>query len=126
MKFLILWSKSHDHLLLSNASESMFADDAALYALSHDNFKAVASSFVAVAKGWGLTVSLVKSKGMVTGIEMDSAVSSPLTIEGGVIDIVENFQYLGSTISKDGELKVEVPILVVSQFMAAGMFGCLH
>ena len=79
---------SKSHLLLSNASESMFPDDAALYALSREDFEAVASSFVAVAKGWGLTVSLVKSKGMATGIEMDSAVSSPLTIEGGIIDIV--------------------------------------
>ena len=34
-----------------------FADDAALCAF-HDGFEVVASSFIAVAKGWGLTVSL--------------------------------------------------------------------
>ena len=63
----------------------MFADDAALYASSREGFKAVASSFITVAKGWGLTVSLAKSKGMVARTGVDAAVLSPLTIEGGVI-----------------------------------------
>ena len=102
-------------LLLSNVSESMFADNAALYASSREGFEAVASSFIVVAKGWGLTVSLAKSKGMVVGTGVDSAVLSPFTIEGGVIDIVESFQYLGSSISSDGELQVEV-----SQWLAKG------
>ena len=108
-------------LLLSNVSESMFADDTALYASSCEGFEAVASSFIAVAKGWGLKVNLAKSKGMVAGIGVDSVVLSPLTIEGGVEDIVENFQYLGSTISSDGELQVEVSWRLAK---AARMFGC--
>ena len=49
-------------LLLSNVEESMFANDAALLSSSREDFEPVASSFVAVAKGWGLTASLVKSK----------------------------------------------------------------
>ena len=52
-------------LLRSCVTESKFADDAALYASSREGFETVASSFVAVAGLWGLTVSLVKSKGMV-------------------------------------------------------------
>ena len=102
-------------------SESMFADDAALYASLREGFEAVASSFIAVAKGWGWTVSLAKSKGMVAGTGVDSAVLSPLTIECGVIDIVESFQYLESSISSDGELQVEVSRRLAK---AAGMFGC--
>ena len=88
---------SESCLLLSYVSESMFADDAALYASSREGFEAVASSFIAVAKRWGLILSLAKSKGMVPGTGVDSVVLSPLTIEGGVIDIVESFQYLGSS-----------------------------
>ena len=102
-------------------SESMFADNATLYASSREGFEAVASSFIAVTKGWGLTVSLTKSKGMVAGTGVDSAVLSPLTIEGDVIDIVESIQYLGSSISSDGELQVEVSRSLAK---AAGMFGC--
>ena len=99
----------------------MFADDAALYASSQEDFEAVASSFIVVAKGWGLTVSLAKSKGMVVGTGVDSAVLSPFTIEGSVIDIVESFQYLGNSISSNGELQVEVSRRLAK---AAGMFGC--
>ena len=51
-------------LLLHNVSDFMFADDAASYA---EDFEAVASSSIAVAKGWGLTVSLAKSKGIYDG-----------------------------------------------------------
>ena len=101
----------------------MFVDDAALYASSREGFEAVASSFIMVAKEWGLTVNLAKSKGMVAGTAVDSAMLSPLTIEGGVIDIVESFQYLGNTISSDGELQVEVFRWLAK---AAGIFEYLR
>ena len=60
--------------------ESKFADDAALYASTRDNFEAVASSFVCVARGWGLTVSLIKSKGMVSGFGACSLVLASITV----------------------------------------------
>ena len=62
----------------------MFADDAALYAPSREGFEAIALSFIAVAQGSDLTVSLAKSKGMVARTWVDAAVLSPLTIEGVV------------------------------------------
>ena len=58
----------------------MLADDAALYASSREHFEAVASTFIAVAQGWDLTVSLAKSKGMVARTGVDVAFLSPLTI----------------------------------------------
>ena len=48
-------------LLRSCITLSKFEDDATLYASSCTDFEMVASSFVAVTKLWGLTVSLVKS-----------------------------------------------------------------
>jgi len=111
------------HLQTSCVTESKFADDAALYASTRDNFEAVASSFVRVASGWGLTVSLIKSKGMVSGIGADTSVLAPITVEGGVIDLVEQFQYLGSIISSDGELYAELSGRLAK---AAKMFGSLR
>ena len=35
-------------------------NDAVVYALSRDGLEEVASSFVYMARGWGLTVSLIK------------------------------------------------------------------
>ena len=120
-------------LLRSCVTESKFADDAALYASSREGFETVASSFVAVARLWGLTVSLVKSKGMVvgTGAALRYSLLSPILVGDGFIDVVEDledlvvvedFQYLGSYISSDGELDVEVSGCLAK---AAKMFGCL-
>ena len=66
-------------LELSCITESQFADDAALYASTREGFEEVASSFVRMARGWGLTVSLIKSKGMVAGIGAHTLVLAPLT-----------------------------------------------
>ena len=110
-------------LLPSYVTESKFADDAALYASSRDGLEAVASSFVCVARGWGLTVSLVKSKGMVAGIGADTSVLAPISVEGGVMELVESFQYLGSIISSDGNLYEELSGRLAK---TAKMFGCLR
>jgi len=42
-----------------------------------DVLEEAASFFVYVARGWGLTVSLIKSKGMGAGIEADTSVLAP-------------------------------------------------
>ena len=109
-------------LLQSCVTESKFADDAALYASSHDGLEAVASSFVCVARGWGLTVSLVKSKGMVAGIGADTLVLALISVEGGVMELVESFQYLGSIIISNEDLYEELSGRLAK---AAKMFGCL-
>ena len=58
---------------------------------------------------WGLTVSLVKSKGMVVGTGADVSLLSSIPVGDGFIDFVEDFQYLRSCISSDGELDKKVP-----------------
>ena len=83
----------------------------------------VASFFVAVAKLWGLTVSLVKSKGMVVSNGADAHGLSPVPAGDSFIDLVEDFQYLGSCISRDGELSREVFGCLAK---AVRVFGCLH
>ena len=98
------------HLELSCITESTFADDAALYASTREGFEEVAFSFVRVARGWGLTVSLIKPKGMVAGIGADTLVLAPITAEGGEVGLVEQFQYLGNIISNDGKLYVELSV----------------
>ena len=111
-------------LLRSCVTESKFAEDTALYTTSHEGFETFASLFVAVAGLWGLTVSLVKSKTMVVGTRGDISLLSPIPVGDGFIDLLEDFQYLGSCISSDGELDKEVWYL--ANYKAARMFGCLH
>ena len=68
----------------------------------------VTSSFVAMAKLWCLAINLVKSKGIVVGTGADAHGLSPVPAGGGFIDLMEDFQYLGSYISRDGKLSREV------------------
>ena len=46
---------------------------------------------------------------MVAGIWADISVLFLISVEGGNVDLVENFQYLGSIISNDKELYTELP-----------------
>ena len=49
------------------ATESQFADDAALYATTCPVFETMTSTFITCARQWGLTVSIQKTKGMAVG-----------------------------------------------------------
>ena len=60
--------------------------------------------------------------GMVVGNGVDVHWLSPVPIEDGFIDFMENFQYLKSCNSRDGELSREVSEHLAK---AARMFGCL-
>ena len=44
-----------------------------------------------MARGWGFIVSLIKFKGIVAGIGADISVLASISMEGGIIDLVEEF-----------------------------------
>ena len=74
-------------------TESQFADDVALYTTSRDSFESVAAEFVEVASEWGLTVSTEKKKGMVVGKGLNESDVRPVQVEGGSVNVVQNFTY---------------------------------
>ena len=88
-----------------NVTESQFAGDAALYALSKASFDRCSETFVACASGWGLTVSLTKTK----AISINTPTSVPVHLGNGTIDAVDQFTYLGSVIHWDGFCVHDVP-----------------
>ena len=104
-------------------TESQFADDVALYATSRDSFESVAAEFVKVASEWGLTVSTEKTKGMVVGEGLNESDVRPVQVEGGSVDVVQDFTYLSANISRDGEITSEVTRRIAR---AARAFGCLR
>ena len=108
---------------LVRVTESQFADDAAVYATSRDTFESAIGGFVDAASKWGLTVSIAKTKGMVIGSHCTPTDILPVQLEGGPIEIVQEFTYLGSSISRDGEVKGEVKCRIGK---AARAFGCLQ
>ena len=104
-------------------TESQFADDVALYATSRDSFESVAAEFVKVASEWGLIVSTEKTKGMVVGEGLNESDVRPVQVEGGSVDVIPDFTYLGANISRDGEITSEVTRRIAR---AARAFGCLR
>ena len=79
------------------------------------------AGFVTVAKDWGLIVSTAKTKGMVVGQSVDENDVSPVQVDEGTFDIVDQFTYLGAAISRDGEVTTEVDTRIAK---VARAFGC--
>ena len=104
-------------------TESQFADDAALYTNTREEMDQVAREFVRTAAEWGLTVSIEKTKLLVVGKDMRPEDSQPLQLDEGEIASVCEFTYLGSIITKDGEVRGEV---VARLAKASRAFGCLR
>ena len=99
------------------------ADDAALYTPSRHSFETSTASFVKVGSEWGLTVSTEKTKAMVVGQGLGEHNTSSVQVEGGTVEVVSHFTYLGSNISRDGEVTVEIDCRIAK---AARLFGCLR
>ena len=100
-----------------------FADAAAVYASTCAAFERAASEFVQAASERGLTDNIHKTKGMLIGRQLTASDSMPVELDSGSIDIVQDFTYLGSNITSDGELQNEVKIRISK---AARAFGCLQ
>ena len=75
-----------------------------------------------VASEWGLTVSTEKTKEMVVREGLDEHNTSSVQVEGGTVEIVNHFTYLGSNILRDGEVTVEIDC---RNAKASRAFGCL-
>ena len=79
-------------------------------------------SLIEVTSYFGLTVSLPKTKGLAVGAAVSEVDVSPVVVEGGEIDMVEGFTYVGSKLSADGEVTAEVNCQIAK---ASKAFGCL-
>ena len=76
-----------------------------------------------MAKDFGLTVSISKTKMMVTGREVTAADRTPLEINGTEIESVTEFQYFGSLIAGSRRVDTEVDKRIAQ---ASRAFGALR
>ena len=68
----------------------------------------MAKHFVKLASLWRLTVSISKTKGMALGENLGPEDVAPIQVEGGEIEMVEHFAYLGSILSSNGNVIEDV------------------
>ena len=79
-------------------SECLFVDDAALVCSCRENMVLAARMFDKVAGESGLTLSVPKTKLLVAGTGLTSDDLAPLELDEGVVDVVDQFKYLGSLV----------------------------
>jgi len=100
--------------------ELCFAGDAAIMAPTKDSIVNATVGLDRVVRACGLNMSIPKTKFLVAGgnINLD-----PISIEGGNIEAVSSFQYLGSVAEYHGGVNEELTVRVSH---AAAVFGALH
>ena len=111
-----------------NASEDtitqcQFADDVALLATTRKAAEEAIKAYSSVTKSLGLTVNITKTKFMAVGHDVSEEDSQPIRVEGGEIEHVNEFSYLGSTVATNGRIDAEIDKRIAS---ASKAFGALR
>ena len=109
--------------MMSWLTECLFADDGALLSSTRSGAEAAVCAYQQVSKSFGLTVSLPKTKHMVTGRAVEEGDQEPISLEGGSIEAVNEFQYLGSLIATTGRMDSDVSRRLAQ---ASKAFGALR
>ena len=103
--------------------ECLFADDVAILAATRKGIEEATRKFIQSANNFGLTVNTCKTKLMSTGRESQNEHKIQLDLEDGTIEHVQEFSYLGSTISANGRSDTDVKRRIAS---ASKAFGALR
>ena len=106
----------------STLSNCLFADDVPL-ATTLPAATTATQEFQSTAVDFGLTVSIPKTKCMATGREVSESDKEELPVDGGEIEAVEDFPYLGSMISATGRMDRDVEKRIAQ---APKAFGALR
>ena len=106
----------------SQLMDGQFADDAVLLATTRGGAEQAMMSFVRVARAFGLTVSIQKTKMMVTGYDVKDEEMAPILVGNDLIECVESFTYLGSVVTPNARIDAEVDRRIAC---ASRAFGAL-
>ena len=63
-----------------------------------------AKIFEEVSAGWGLTLSVPKTKLLFAGAELSPVDLAPLQFNGGAVELVREFKYLRSLVEASGRM----------------------
>ena len=100
--------------------ECLFADDGAIASSTRAGAE---KAMAEISTKFRLTVSIPKIKHMAAGREANACDKVPITAEGGDIEAVEYFPYLGSIVSASGTIDADVEARIAK---ASRAFGALR
>lgn len=97
--------QSHSKCSTILLREFQYADDCALVASSENCMQRIMSKFAAATESFGVTINTKKTEVMAL---VHSPITTPITVAGTPLAIVESFTYLGSTVTSDCKLDKEL------------------
>lgn len=100
--------------------EALFADDCALMAHKENHLQVIVDRFAEASRLFGLTISLGKTEVLLQPAPNTTKPQPAITIDEAELKCVENFKYLGSTISSDGSLDKEITSRIQKASQALG------
>ena len=95
-----------------NINNIQYTDNTALIATSQVNLQRLVDRVVVESTAYGMEVNVKKTECMVM-IKKESIPECRITIEGEMVKQVNNFKYLGSSITSDGRCVTEVKCRIV-------------
>ena len=104
-------------------TECQFADDGALLASMRPAAEKAALMYQQTSRNFGPTVSLPKTKHTVTGRMVEEEDLAPIVLDGGEVEAVKEFPYLGSVVDSSGRIDADVNRRVAQ---ASKAFGALR
>ena len=104
-------------------TELLFADDGVMVCCTRKDMEEAARVFDEVAAEFGLTVSVIKTKLLVVGCDLEEEDLAPLYIRGQLVEQVQSFKYLGSFVETSGSVLLDVQDKIGR---ASWVFGALR
>ena len=90
------------------ARELLYADDSAMVSHSETELQGMLDAFHSAAQSLGLTINTKKTEVMLQPPRYSDYADPKLLLDGKLLQAVDNFTYLGSTVSSDNSLDKEV------------------
>ena len=100
--------------------EALFADDCTLMAHKEADLQLIVDKFAEASRLFGLTISLGKTEVLLQSAPATAAPPPSISIDGTRLKTVEDFKYLGSTISSNGTLDKEINARISKASKALG------
>jgi hypothetical protein len=82
----------------------LYADDAVFLAHSEQELQSLCDAFASACSDFGVTISIPKTKVMSFGLR----VAPSIQVNGSTLEVVDQFCYLGSTVSSKPSLEAEI------------------
>ena len=112
--------KAPTKVKLFTIRDLLFADDCALAALSQEALQRLCNCFATAARRFGLTISIKKTEALYQPAPGNMYEPPTITIEGKLLNSVDNFKYLGSIVSNDASMDAEITARIAKATAAFG------